>query len=157
MKYVAASFLLFTLPGCVTPMNQSDIEDVTTCKNTTLADIRRNLLLDGFKIDQESKNDLVTDFKQTDFWKNDRQFLRITAVEVGENTFKLKVRRKSIRIHESDSYGMGMAGSGRRNKASGSIFFDFSRPIEVEDEDDQTYYQEHLDRHMQLRKQICGT
>jgi hypothetical protein len=156
MKLLVFMIMIFMSFGCVTPMKQSDIEELTTCKNTTLADIRRNLLLDGFKINQESKTDLVTDFKQTDFWKSDRQFLRITAVEIGENTFKLKVRRKSIRIHESDSFGMGMAGSGRQRSPSGTIVFDFSRPIEVEDEDDQTYYEEHFDRHLQLRKLICG-
>lgn len=156
MRYLVTGFLLFSLVSCVTPMAQSDVEEVTTCKETTLADIRRNLLLDGFKIEKESKTDLVTDFKQTSIWNSDRQFLRITAVEVGEKTFKLKVRRKSIRIHDSDSFGMGMTGSGRRNRASSSITFDFSRPIEIEDEDDQEYFEEHFDRHMQLRKLICG-
>lgn len=156
MKLVLSTVLFLALTSCVTPMNQSDIEEVTTCKDTTLADIRRNLLLDGYKIEQESKTDLVTDFKQTDFWKSDRQFLRITAVEIGDKTFKLKVRTKTIRIHESDSFGMGMAGSGQRSRATGTIVFDFSRPIEVEDEDDQAYFQEHLDRHIRLRKLICG-
>jgi ribulose bisphosphate carboxylase small subunit len=101
MKYLVVSLLLFSLVSCVTPMNQSDIEAVTTCKDTTLADIRRNLLLQGFKIDQESKTDLVTDFKQTDFWQVDRQFLRISAVEVEEKTFKLKV---SIFYYELDLF-----------------------------------------------------
>ncbi len=156
MKRSLAGFLLFFLASCVTPMSPSDVDEVTTCKGTTLADIRKNLLLEGFKIEQETSSDLITDFKQTDIWHNDRQFLRITAVEVGEKTFKLKVRRKSLRIHRGDHYDMGMHGHDRRSRASSTIVLDFSRPIEVEDEDDQAYYQEHFDRHMQLRKQICG-
>ncbi len=156
MKACLTLFFLFFLAACVTPMSSSDIEEVTTCKGATLADIRKNLLLDGFKIEQETKSDLVTDFKQTDIWNGDRQFIRITAVEIGENTYKLKVRRKSLRIHRSDHYGMGMSGIDRRSRASSTIVLDFSRPIEVEDEDDQVYYQEHFDRHLQLRKQICG-
>ena len=156
MKRAFSGCLVLLLASCVTPMSPSDVEEVTTCKGTTLSNIRKNLLLDGFTIEQETTTDLVSDFKQTDIWHNDRQFLRITAVEVGEKTFKLKVRRKSLRVHRGDHYGMGMSGHDRSSRASSTIVLDFSRPIEVEDEDDQVYYQEHYDRHMQLKNQICG-
>jgi hypothetical protein len=129
---------------------------MTTCNNISLADIRKNMLLNGFVIEKETGTDIVTEFKQTDNWHGDRRFVRVNAVDVGEKVFKLKVRIKSIRIHREDHMGMGMTSYGRRSRQSNTVILDFSRPIEVEDEDDEVYYEERRDGYLKLRKDICG-
>lgn len=156
MKLLMAVILAGILSSCVTPMPQSEVEALTTCGEISIATVRKNLLLNGWVIDKESPTDLVTDFKQTDYWHGDRRFVRITAVDLGNRIVKLKVRVKSIRIHRDDGIGVGVSGFDWRYRQSNSIVFDFSRPIEVEDEDDETYVEGSRERYHQLKREACG-
>lgn len=148
---------ILAMVACVTPMEPDEVEEVTTCNGTDLATIRKNLLLDGFKIEQESTEDLVTDFKQSDFWNGDRRYIRLTAVKVGDNVFKLKVRTRTIRIYQRDHIGMGVTNHHSRHRHSNTVILDFSRPLEVEHEQDMEYYEEHRDQHVALKQRICGS
>lgn len=156
MKSARILFFLWMLASCVTPMSQSEIDEVTTCKDITIASVRKNLLLNGFVIDKETTTDLVTEFKQTDYWHSDRSFIRVSAIDLGDSRIKLKVRVKSIRIHRDEGIGLGVSSFERRSRQSNSVILDFSRPIEVEDEEDETYFDEHRGRYQLLKHQVCG-
>jgi hypothetical protein len=137
-------------------MEPAEIEEVTTCRGTDLATIRKNLLLDGFTVEKEFPTDLVTDFKQSAYWNGDRRYIRVTVVETGEKTFKLKVRTRTIRIYQRDQVGMGMSTYDPYHRPTGTVILDFSRPMEVEHEADMDYYKEERDRHEAFKSMICG-
>jgi len=145
---VASLFVLIT--GCMTPMAQRDIDELTTCNNTDLKALRKNLLLNGYAVVSQSDDDIVTDYKQ-----EGRNWSRVTVIKVDDKTFKFKVRNRR------EGYEQAPTGStlttissndGRRVQAHSQG----SQTFKTTDENDQVYYVEQRAQHEATRSAVCG-
>lgn len=137
--------------SCVTPMPQSEIEMLTTCKNVDLKAIRKNLLLNGYGITAASDEDLITDYKQTNYgtWQ------RITVVKVDDKTTKFRIRNR----HQYESTKPSGYSETRVNTGSGQTTSIRQQTHEVQQEigeSDEVYYTEYYSRYQQTKDEVCG-
>lgn len=153
MRRIVTLGFVLVLAGCVTPLGRSEIETLTTCKDTDIKKIRKNLLLAGYEIKSESDGDITTDFKQVQGWGQDRGLRRITVVKIDDKTFKFNVRIRNVRVEKSNS-GLTV-GSGDAKK-SNNINIDLSQPIETTNDNDQSYYEEYRDDYRGTQQEVCG-
>jgi hypothetical protein len=142
---------LFVLSSCLHLMAPSEVEEVTTCKDTDLKAIRKNLLLNGFKVTGETAEDLQTDYKQMSGYSGDKESASVTVVKIDDKTFKFRVRVKEDRLETRDGNSMGLS----TGKDKG-MYFQQRETVATSNESDQVYYVEHRARHEALRAQVCG-
>lgn len=147
---------VFFVTGCVTPMGAGEIQSLTTCRNTDMQAIRKNLLMSGYEIKSESATDLVTDFKQVGGYGRERALQRITVVKVDESTFRFNVRLRDVRVERDSGRGMSVTNSDPKRQQSSTVTIDLSQPVEVTQDTDRSYYQEHADKYAQTQQEVCG-
>ena len=151
--WALVAVLAFTAVGCVHALDSNEVVRVTTCKNTDLKAIRKNLLLAGYEIKSASDTDLTTDYKQVAGYSSDKTARRITVVKMDDKTYRFNVRLKSSRVERNQNN----AGYQDPNKKNGTtINIDMSQPIEVQNDYDQAYYQEHVAEYDNTHREVCG-
>ncbi len=140
--------------GCLHALESNEVTRLTTCKNNDLKKIRKNLLLAGYEIKNESDSDLTTDYKQYAGYGGDRNLRRITVVKLDGKDFKFNVRQKSKSIQRNNN----QYSNGNNSKKGGTtINIDASQPIEVENDFDQEYYKERIAQYEQTQREVCGS
>jgi hypothetical protein len=163
---------LFALPslGCFmlgpvrTPIQGQQVEQLTTCKNTDLGKIRKNLMLNGFSIRDATDDTIETEYKQVDdglrapslaggpFARVEgpvsKTSKRVTVIKLDDTTvkFRVRVREDSLRKVET----------GRVTSSTGQVIATDSSLVHDENEQDEHYFTETIPQHEETRRQICG-
>lgn len=140
--------------GCLHMLESSEVNRLTTCQNTDLKKIKKNLLLAGYEVNKEDGDNLTTDFKQVSGYGGDKTMRRITVIKLDDKTYKFNVRLKSKRIesnqnnYSSDPYN--------KKKSDTTININMNQPIETENDFDQDYYKERVAQYESMRQEVCG-
>ncbi|MFK7827247.1 MAG: hypothetical protein AB8G05_24095 [Oligoflexales bacterium] len=142
--------ILILLTSCATPMPESEIISLTTCRNTNIKKIRKNLLLEDFEIKSMAKDDLQTAYKQIGGYRLNKRYQRITVVRTSGKNFRFSVRYKT------KSYDKVKTGGTEIRSGSSSIKTNQSQLVENDSERNERYYVDFRDRYRQLQRQVCG-
>ncbi len=160
MKAAFKIAVMIFVTGCITytPMNFRDIEEVTTCKGKSIADIRKNLLLAGFSIKAQGDDFISTDFKQTGGYATDKELTRINVVKISDDQVKFKVVNRSDSLQSVPKYSTTTQTQTSSKVAPKTIesTTQESQFITTSDEGDQTYYVELKGRYLQTKQEVCG-
>ena len=156
MKYLVVALLAGFVAACVTPMTMSQVEDVTTCKQTTLKKIRKNLLLAGYEIEEQTSEDLVTEWKQTGGYEKNRSLDRITVVKVDDSTFRFKVMQRSVRVDRENIATVSTTSKSKKRRDSATTGISFGRDVDRTNDSEQRYYQEYETTYRQKQYEVCG-
>ncbi len=151
------AFLALSTTGCFmfagmpasTPMAEADVTAVTTCKTGDLSTIKKNLMLAGYSIDNVDDESLETGFKQTAGGGGGKEFLKIIAVKVDDETTKFKVRVRTESLDKMQT--------GEMKDSMGRTIATDSTVVENNNEVDQAYYVEAKDQYAITQKEVCGT
>ena len=143
-------FILLLLTSCVTPMGQNEIISLTTCRNTSIKKIRKNLLLEDFSIKSMSNDDLQTEYKQIGGYGLNKRYQRITVVRTRGKNFRFSVRYKN------KSYDRVKTGNTEIKAGSSSIKTNQSQLVQNDNEHNESYYIDFRDRYRRLQEQVCG-
>lgn len=143
------------LTGCLHLLESSEVNRLTTCKNTDLKAIKKNLLLAGYEIKRDDADSLTTDYKQTSGYSQNRELRRVTIVKLDDKDFKFTIRLKSKRIETGgNSYSNNNYGNSK--KSDSTININMNQAVETENDSDQAYYKEHMGEYEQMKLEICG-
>lgn len=153
-KILCMTFLTAVVVGCVTPMSQSDIDELTTCKNTNLKAIRKNLLLNGYKILNATDEDLSTDFKQVSGYSTSRTLQAINVIKIDDKTFRFKVRKREDRVETVDT-GSTSFSQGMGNQSQ-SVNIQQKQAVNTSNENDERYYIEYRETYAKTHRDVCG-
>src|SRR5690606_33861384 len=149
--------LMAVATACVTPMSASQIEDVTTCRNTTIAKIRKNLLLAGYEINEQTGEDVVTEWKQTGGYGKNKTLQRITVVKVDDGLFRFKVMKRSVSVEREDQASFTTTKHNKNRSKSETTGFSFGRDVERHSDYDQSYYTEYMGDYRSTQHEVCGS
>ncbi len=149
---IAASALV---AGCLHMLEGSEVNRLTTCKNTDLKAIKKNLLLAGYEIKREDTDNITTDYKQTSGGGMDKTMRRITVVKLDDKAYKFNVRVKSKRVEQNNN-NYSNDPYNKKKKSDTTININMSQPIETENDFDQDYYKEHVAQYEQTKSEVCG-
>lgn len=154
IHYFFAAAFTMSMFSCVHPMGQSDIEQLTTCKNTDLKAIRKNLLLAGYKVTNQSDDDIQTDFKQVSGYSSSKQLIALTVVKIDDKNFKFRVRRRAESTSSVPTNETSISnGSGQNNQ---KVSITQTQLVHNSDEFDQSYYIENRGEYEQTHLEVCG-
>lgn len=156
-KKWAALGLISLVAACVTPMSVSEIEDVTTCRDTTLNQIRKNLLLAGYEIEEQTGEDLVTDWKQTGGYNKSKYLQRLTVVKLDKGLFRFKVMKRSVTVDRENQATLTTTTRNKKKNESERVGIAFGRDVERYSDYDQSYYQERQADYRQTQVEVCGS
>lgn len=142
-------FMFGGMPAA-TPMAEADVTAVTTCKTGDLSTIKKNLMLAGYSIDNIDDESLETGFKQTAAagYGGGKEFLKIIAVKVDDETTKFKVRVRTESLDKMQT--------GEMKDSMGRTIATDSTVVENNNEVDQAYYVEAKDQYAMTQKEVCG-
>lgn len=146
----------FSVAGCVTPMSSSQIDEITTCRNTTIGNIRKNLLLAGYEIEEQTGEDIVTEWKQTGGYGNNKSLQRITVVQLDEGQFRFKVMKRSVSVTKENQASFSTVQKNKKGNNSETMDISFGRDVERHSDFDQAYYQEYVGNYRSTQAEICG-
>lgn len=133
-----------------TPMPETEVKSLTTCKTGDLAAIKKNLMLAGYSIRSADDETIETDFKQTAAgYGRGKEFLKITAVKVDDETTKFRVR---VRTESLDQVTTGEV----KDSAGRTVATD-STLVENKNESDEGYFVERKDEYNSTHKDVCGS
>lgn len=147
--------LMSLLGACVHPMGAGEINELTTCKKgTTIAKVKKNLLLAGYGIQHASDEEIVTDYKQN----GGRNWSRITAIKMDDTVkFKVRTRSESLESMPSSQTSTSFGNSNsRKNGRDNTIVTREERTERVQNDSDQAYYIEHRAQHENTKSEVCG-
>jgi hypothetical protein len=149
--------IVLVLGGCLHLLESSEVNRLTTCKNTDLKKIKKNLLLAGYEIKREDTESLTTDYKQVSGYGTDKSLQRITVVKLDDKDYKFNVRVKDKRVERNDQqYSNNNYGNKKKSGNTTNININMNQPIETENDYDQQYYKEHVGAYEQTHQQVCG-
>lgn len=153
-----ASFLVLatSATGCMglmpgmsrTPMPATEVDALTVCKETDLAKIKKNLVLNGYAIRNASDDMIETDFKQVEGSGTSKFSERISVVKLDDGKAKFKVRVK----HE----GVEKVETGQMKSSTGQVIATDSKLVSTENEEDEKYFAETRPNHEATHKSVCG-
>jgi len=156
MKIFAMVLLLSTsscaflknMMGIYTPMNDTEIQDLTTCEVPSLELIRKNLMLAGYDVAPLLPKDdtLQTSFKQVEGYGSSKQFEKINVLKLDKNKirFVVKLRTESIDKVETGSASIGTYKSTQ------------SELVHNTQEADEKYYIEFREQYTARKQRVCG-
>ena len=149
--------LALAAAACVTPMSASQIEEVTTCRDTTIAKIRKNLLLAGYEIEEQTGEDIVTEWKQTGGYGKNKDLQRVTVVKLDEGRFRFKVMKRSVSVEKENQASFTTTKQNKKRNKAESTQISFGRDVERHSDYDQSYYQEYLNGYRSTQAEVCGS
>ncbi len=132
-----------------TPLQTAELDAVTTCKNSSIGKIKKNLMLAGYSIRSESPDTLETEFKQVEGYGTSTASERIMVVKVDDASIKFRVRVKSE--------GMQKVETGRVTTTSGQTVATDSQLVHTQNEADEEYYKESMVQHQKEQSMVCGS
>lgn len=147
--------LAAAISACVHPMSAGEINELTTCpKGTTLAKVKKNLLLAGYGIQHEGDEEIITDYRQS----GGRSWSRITVIKMDDAVrFKVRSRSESLESVPSSRTSTTLGNSRDRNgKARDVIVTQEDRTERVTNDRDLAYYIEHRAEHEGTKSEVCG-
>jgi hypothetical protein len=153
---MAGGLLCCLVSSCLTPMSSLEVDTLTTCRNTSLDQIRSNLLLGGYEIVSFDDKHLMTGYKQISSWGNDRHFRRIAVVKLDKSTFRFQVRNRDITMQtiKESSLTLGSANAVEGNKSATTI--ELNRTVERQNDSDRQYYTESRSDYLATQLEVCG-
>jgi hypothetical protein len=138
------------IPGWTrTPMPPNQVEDLTTCKNTDLGKIKKNLMLNGYSIRDADQDAVETEFKQIAGYGNSKVSERISAIKVDDSTVKFRVRVREDSLNRVET--------GQLRSSTGQVIATDSKLVHNENEQDEHYYAETIEQHQTTKRQVCGS
>ena len=141
--------LVTLLTSCVTPMAENEIIKLTTCQNTSIKKIRRNLLLNDFEIKSMTKDDLQTNYKQIGGYRTRQKFQRITVVRTEGKNFRFSVRYKTKSLDKVQT-GQTEIKSGRNHVKTNQ-----SQLVQNSREQNEVYFEDYRNHYCELQRKIC--
>lgn len=144
----AGLLAIFQPPKPAEPLATAEVEAVTTCKGSNIAKIKKNLMLAGYSIRNESADTLETEFKQVDGAGTQASSERIMVVKVDDQNIRFRVRVKSE--------GMAKVETGRVTTTSGRTVATDSQLVHTQNETDEKYFKDTLPLHQKTQKDVCG-
>lgn len=136
-------------------MPQNEINELTTCKNTSLKNIKKNLLLAGYEVDSESEDHLTTRYMQVSGYGTSKDSMRFNIVKVDNNTFRFKVKTKADRTETVNAGGQTTTVGSGKNKIN--IQQDNKQVVQTSDESDQSYWVERRADYVRTQNDVCGS
>lgn len=156
LKVILLLPLVFVVSNCVTPMSSSEVEGLTTCKNITLKDVRKNLLLAGFEVDQSTSDDLITKWKQTSGFSNDKSLIKIVVVKLDEKSIKFRVRKRQSSVTQENQLSFSSTNKSKNVGTSQQQTIGFGRDVERHSDYDESYYKEYYEKYADIQHDVCG-
>ncbi|NRA46183.1 MAG: hypothetical protein HRU09_14615 [Oligoflexales bacterium] len=141
--------LIALLTSCVTPMSENEVVKLTTCQNTSIKKIRRNLLLNDFEIKSMTRDDLQTDYKQIGGYRSRQKFQRITVVRTEGKNFRFSVRYKTLTLDKVDT------GSTEIKSGRNFVKTKQSQVIQNNREQNESYFVDYRDHYKSIQRKIC--
>jgi hypothetical protein len=160
MKSIAVlSVWAAALTGCVTPMQPQEIEDLTTCRGKTIADIRKNLLLAGYEVQSEGTDYLSTGFRQISGYGASREMQRINVIEASKGTFRFRVvsRRDGVESVPTGSTTQTIVvgrDGGQNQQVQNRV--EQHQLVQTSNESDLAYYVEYRGNYEATHSMVCG-
>lgn len=156
VRFAFAATLVVSTAGCAgllpgmsrTPMPANQVEELTVCKNADMAKIKKNLVLNGYSIRNETDELIETDFKQVDGRGTSKFSERISVVKVDDTKAKFNVRKKSEGVEKVET--------GQFKSSNGQVLATDSQLVPTANEEDEQYYVEAKDQHEATRRKVCG-
>lgn len=154
LRIALVSSVVLAIASCMTPMSQSDIADLTTCPpGVEIGDVKKNLVLAGFGIDNESPDTLITDYKQD----GGRSWTRISVVKVGsELRFRLRTRSESIESVPSKTSTTTIRSAKDKKDNEALYKTEETRAERVVNDGDEVYYAERRAQYEETKRMVCG-
>ena len=153
----------FCLSSCMTPITDPNVlNDLTTCRNTSLEKIKKNLLLMGYEIAKSDDQSISTEYKQDSGYSGSRLFSRVNVVKVSPKVIKFKVIEKHIyKSTDADRSYINTHGTNRNNyggvsRQTGGAEIVSYKTVTNENESDRTYYIEKEHEYRMFKDQLCG-
>lgn len=142
--------------SCVTPLKPEEVEQLSTCPNTSMEQIRKNLLLAGYRITSSTDEDLSTDFKQVEDWRG-KSFRSIAVIKQGDQRFRFKVRIREERLKEIPTGESRVTFKSENAPAGVETVHKTTQTIVDRDEFDQGYYEGNREENAKIQREVCGS
>ncbi|MBM4250338.1 MAG: hypothetical protein FJ146_00020 [Deltaproteobacteria bacterium] len=156
---VCAVSLLMTHCIHVEPLTQNDIQRLTTCRHTSLDNIRKSLILSGFEIKSKTATDLVTEYKQVGGYNDYRYFRRVTVFQDKPKVFRFAVREKTIVLERERPQQTNTNPTNATAVTPATIVnvnMRDQQPRQFENEFGPSYDESTRDLHEGIKSQVCG-
>ena len=165
MKWILQVGIICAVSGLLSncihmqPLTQSEVNRLTTCRDTNLEKIRKSLILSGYDIKSKSDTDLVTEFKQVDGYGGYRSFRRISVVRDDPEKYRFAVREKTIEL-ESERPQQAYTNPSNATPVVPATVVNVNlgnqQPRQLENEFEPTYDEGTLAVHEAIKSQVCG-
>jgi hypothetical protein len=144
--------------SCATPMVPSEIDELTTCHNTSLADIRASMLRNGYTIKEQTARDIQSEYRDLngDFQAKLAEQVNVTAKSERDFQFTVRLRHTRYGYQNSVSIGSSMQSS-PRTESGGMFTYGFGERCERTFDENLSYYQENRDAYIDRKQRICGS
>ena len=137
-------------------MKSARIKELTTCKNTSLKEIRKNLLLAGFEINRDSEEDFSTGWKQTASYANERTYRRIAVVLSKNKLISFMVRVRTVTTSSENIGSISTTHSTNKSGFEKKSTIGFGREVEDKEDLDEEYYEEYEEDYIRTQREVCG-
>jgi hypothetical protein len=139
---------LFMMPKPANPLPMQEVDALTTCKDTDLATIKKNLLLNGYTLESQDGESLVTQFKQVEGGGTEKGFERFNVVKVDERTLKFRVRVRNQSVQRVQT--------GEARDYRGRVVATDSQLVGTDNEADQAYVDTDRLLYANQHRAVCG-
>jgi hypothetical protein len=139
---------LFNLPPPSHPLTAPEVDALTTCMDTDLAVVKKNLLLNGYVLASQDGDTLVTDFKQVEGYGTEKGFERFTVVKVDARTLKFRVRVRQ--------QGVQRVQTGQATDYRGRVVATDSQIVGTDNQTDQAYVDTDRALYANQHRAVCG-
>ena len=138
-------------------MVPSEIDELTTCRGTTLAEIRASMLKNGYTIKEQTAKDIQSEFRDItgDYQAKTAEQINVTAKS--EHDFQLTVRLRHTRYGYQNSVSIGSAmQSTPRTETGGMFTYGFGERCERSFDENAAYYIENREMYLERKLRVCG-
>lgn len=148
---LVSSFLL--LNSCFHVLDYRKVDELTTCRNATLAEIKNNVIRAGYQIKTSSFDSFTTD------WFGGDSATRISAIKSGKDVkfsvFDKYIEQKSVDTGyvKVDNYD-GRSYRNINNK-NNSVIVRQKQYVPVVREGPKSYYEDRLDSYINMQNRMC--
>lgn len=143
--------------SCATPMIPSEIEELTTCRDTDLNQIRTSMLENGYTIKEQTKTDIQSDFRDLSGDFQAKISEQVNVIAKSDKVYQFRVRLRYTRYGYQNSVSLGSSMRTSTRSESGGLFtYGFGEKCERTIDEDATYYQERREDYVERKSRICG-